>query len=451
MKLSDVAEILQGELIGADAYFYGAATDTRMIEPGQLFFAWKGAHCDAHDFLESIEAKGAIGAVVERYVSSANISQIVVKDSQKALGKLAKAWRKRWIGKCIALTGSNGKTTLKEMIASILNQKAPTLSTVGNYNNHVGCPLTLLKLKTQHQFAVIEMGASGFQEIQYLTKIAKPDIAIITNASACHLEGFKSIAGVAEAKSEIFEGLDKNGVAIINADDPYCGYWKEKALPHKIMTFGIDNKADVYATKIQSNHFTLHIHDLSIDISLKLKGKHNILNACSAAAAAYEVGATLSEIKRGLENVLPVSGRFEYLALNENHQLINDGYKANPASVQAGIDTVLLESESECWLVLGNMRELGETERALHSECGKLAKEKGIKRLFTLGELAKESAQAFGDRAEAYMTHEEIASAVLKQLDNFKSHKVTVLVTGSHSMNMPKIVDIIRNSQISLK
>ena len=435
MKLSDAAKILNGELKGEDAIFYGASTDTRSIQAGQLFFAWKGDKHDAHNFLDSIEAQGAIGAIVERYTPSVNISQIVVKDSQKALGSLAKEWKKQWKGTVIALTGSNGKTTLKEMIASILREKGQTLATEGNYNNHVGCPLTVLKLTDQHEYAVIEMGANHFEEIRYLTKIVQPNVAIVNNAGPCHLEGFGSIEGVAKAKGEIFEGLAKDGIAIINADDDYAKYWLGINTDHKIMTFGIRNDADVMAKNIQKQSFELVIHGESIHVNLPLVGVHNILNACAAAAATYSVGVTLAEIKQGLENLHCVKGRLEKIQLSPNHILINDAYNGNPASLKAGIDA--LEGIADhTWLVLGDMRELGDLAVSMHEDCGRYAKVKGFDQLLALGELSQKSAEAFGEGSRYFTSHDDIIATLQENLKAIQNESVAILVKGSNSMKM---------------
>lgn len=435
MKLSDAAKILNGELKGEDAIFYGASTDTRSIQAGQLFFAWKGDKHDAHNFLDSIEAQGAIGAIVERYTPSVNISQIIVKDSQKALGILAKEWKKQWKGTAIALTGSNGKTTLKEMIASILREKGQTLATEGNYNNHVGCPLTVLKLTDQHEYAVLEMGANHFEEIRYLTKIVQPNVAIVNNAGPCHLEGFGSIEGVAKAKGEIFEGLSKDGIAIINADDDYAQYWLGINTDHKVMTFGIRNDADVMAKNIQKQSFELVIYGESIYVNLSLVGVHNILNACAAAAATYSVGATLAEIQQGLENLHCVKGRLEKIQLSPNHILINDAYNGNPASLKAGIDA--LEGIADhTWLVLGDMRELGDLAVSMHEDCGRYAKLKGFDQLLALGELSQKSAEAFGEGGRHFANHDDIIAVLQKNLQAIQNESVAILVKGSNSMKM---------------
>ncbi|MGL4675183.1 MAG: UDP-N-acetylmuramoyl-tripeptide--D-alanyl-D-alanine ligase, partial [Wohlfahrtiimonas sp.] len=348
---------------------------------------------------------------------------------------LAKEWKKQWKGTAIALTGSNGKTTLKEMIASILREKGQTLATEGNYNNHVGCPLTVLKLTDQHEYAVIEMGANHFEEIRYLTKIVQPNVAIVNNAGPCHLEGFGSIEGVAKAKGEIFEGLAKDGIAIINADDDYAQYWLGINTDHKVMTFGIQNDADVMAKNIQKQSFELVIHGESIHVNLSLVGVHNILNACAAAAATYSVGATLAEIQQGLENLHCVKGRLEKIQLSPNHILINDAYNGNPASLKAGIDA--LEGIADhTWLVLGDMRELGDLAVSMHEDCGRYAKLKGFDQLLALGELSQKSAEAFGEGGRHFTNHDDIIAVLQKNLQAIQNESVAILVKGSNSMKM---------------
>lgn len=437
MKLSEAAKIMKGELKGPDAYFFGAASDTRKIKPGELFFAWKGERFDAHDYLESAELKGAICAVVERFIPSAQIAQIVVKDSQKALGLIAKEWRKKWKGTMIALTGSNGKTTLKEMVTSILSVNHEVLATEGNYNNHVGCPLMLLRLNKHHTHAVIEMGASHPKEIEYLTKIVQPDIAILNNAGACHLEGFGSIEGVAKAKSEIFLGLSGSGTAIINADDQFVDEWKRCVIDFKSYTFGIDHAADVMASDIVGNNqFTLAIkpQNSSVKITLQLLGRHNILNALAASAATTAAGESMETIKKGLESLAPVKGRLQVVKIKDNVQLINDAYNANPNSLKAGIDAC---SAGNRWLVLGDMRELGTDEVKIHNECGAYAKNAGFSELFALGELTKHAVIGFGEGAESYADHEALLSVLSAKIEAYDEPMLlTILLKGSNSMNM---------------
>lgn len=447
MQLSEAAKIMNGELRGQDAYFFGGASDTRKLKPGEIFFAWKGDKSDAHDYLESAELDGAICAVVERFIPSAQIAQIIVKDSQKALGKIAKAWRKEWKGTMVALTGSNGKTTLKEMLTSILSVNHEVLATEGNYNNHVGCPLMLLRLNTHHTHAVIEMGASNPKEIEYLTKIVQPDIAILNNAGECHLEGFGSINGVAKAKAEIFQGLSKTGTAIINADDQFAEFWQTCVADFKSVTFGIKHAADVSADEIQNQQFQLHLHKTgeSTNIQLKLLGNHNILNALAASAAAQAAGESIETIKQGLQALEPVKGRLQVVKIKENVQLINDAYNANPNSLKAGIDACSVGTR---WLVLGDMRELGEKEHEIHQECGKYAKKAGFTKLFTLGELTKSAVKGFGEGAMAYDAHDALLIALKDKIREYEEPVLlTILLKGSNSMNMQYFYEALTQGQ----
>ncbi len=455
MKLSEAALIMKGGLRGEDGHFFGASSDTRKIKPGELFFAWEGEQFDAHDFLESAETKGAIAAVVERYVNSAEIPQIQVKDAQLALGRLAAAWRARWKGTIIALTGSNGKTTLKEMIATLLTEVAPTLATVGNYNNHVGCPLTLLHLGNQHQYGVIEMGANHFGEIEYLTTLAAPDIAIINNAGACHLEGFGSIAGVAKAKGEIFTGLAADGVAIINRDDEHYDYWATQLeeTKQRYYSFGYHQEADLrVVAEASAGSYTFIDQSIAPEeatLQLNLLGAHNGLNAAAATLVGRVLGIDFATITGALEGLKPVAGRLEQISLTKEITLINDGYNANPNSLKAGIEA--LPSGEEHWVVLGEMRELGPQGRAIHQECGLFAAKAGVSKLFGLGALAAAAVTAFNGAKEGsatdkgyYPNHEALLQALQEAITTHQAAKrgpLSILIKGSNSMNMGYFID----------
>ncbi len=446
MNLMEAATIMQGELIGADLKFLGASSDTRTIVEGGLFFAWRGANFDGHRYLAEAAGKGAVAAVVEEHVVESDLPQIVVKDSQKALGLLAKAWREAWHGTLIALTGSNGKTTLKEMCASILNQRRQTLATDGNYNNHVGCPLTLLRLRAEDHYGVIEMGANDFGEIDYLTHLAQPDIAIINNAGACHLEGFGSVEGVARAKGEIFNAL--KGTAIINGDDAHSDYWLKLLAEqgHPAYTFGLASHHTVYADSIEGSTFQLHQkmtpkEPQTIAITLNLIGRHNIQNATAAAAATLALGITMEEVKAGLEALQSVAGRLEQIPLSDHITLINDGYNANPNSLKAGIDAL---TSDDRWVVLGDMRELGAEERAIHRECGIYAKSEGVSRLFTIGTLSEESTHSFGEGGYHFETHTQLIEALKGAISQYEGDSLSILVKGSNSMNMQSVIEQLR-------
>ena len=459
MQLSQACKIMHGELSSAaagNAAFFGAATDTRLLNAGQLFFAWKGQENDGHFFLEQAAAKGATAAVVERFHPHINLPQIKVNNSQQALGLLAQAWRQEWKGSCIAVTGSNGKTTLKEMLKSIHqahcelenNQQSQITAsdkvhaTYGNLNNHIGCPLTLLALKPEHRFAIIEMGANHHNEITYLTKITLPDIAILNNAGSCHLEGFGSVAGVAKAKAEIFQGLRADGVAIINADDAFFKYWKS-ILKTTYYSFGCNKNADVYADNIHNNYFSIHFpNQTQVDIHLQLEGQHNISNAVAAAAASFANKIPLAAIKQGLESLVPVKGRLQKINLTANISLINDSYNANPSSLKAGIDAI---KSSQKWLVLGDMKELGDDAIYLHESSGRYAKDQQFSRLFTLGDLSFSACNGFGEGALHSQSHEQLATSLIKAIKEYSKYndktELSILIKGSFSMNMGKIIE----------
>lgn len=456
MNLSTAAKHMNGQLYGDDTLFFGAATDTRLLKAGQLFFAWKGETHDAHLLLEVAASSGAIAAVVEHYNPQINLPQILVKDSQKALGRLAKAWRKEWHGLCFALTGSNGKTTLKEMIASICSEVGKSHATEGNLNNHIGCPLTLMGLKPEHQFSVIEMGANHPKEISYLTNLAHPNIAILNNAGLCHLEGFIDIQGVATAKAEIFEGLSSNGTAVINLDDAFGQFWIDHVNNQdaniNIMTFGFLKDADVHLVNpAQNTNQPLMIRTPHGDLNVRLNllGIHNIRNCLAAVAAAVAANIPLAAITSGLEKLTPVKGRLQEVALTPNLTLINDGYNANPSSLKAGIDAITEKNKidiassgmpSEVWLILGDMLELGEHSKQLHFECGQYAKQAGFTQLFGIGANCLESCQGFGDGAQHFQTHNQLIDFIISKLANTQ-HAITLLTKGSFSMNMAKIVE----------
>lgn len=479
MRLSEAEKIMQGTLKGKDAHFYGASSDTRLLRPGELFFAWQGEHFDAHNFLSQAANKGAIAAIVERYQPKENIRQIVVKNSMEALATLAKAWREQWqaSGKklIIALTGSNGKTTLKEMTKTILAQNHVVLATEGNFNNHVGCPLTLLKLNEKHEIAIIELGANHPGEIDYLTHLVQPDMAIINNAGPCHLEGFGTLQGVAEAKAEIFHGLSSKGIAIINGEDAFSSYWLEVTEKYHRVVFknrvtdaseeiltpppgGEEGYQQVgYKTLDKgegTNGFTLYCPTVygqhtagqkkasetrasekedSIDIYLKLAGQHNILNAVAAATLSLLAGVSLKKIKKGLEAFNPVVGRLEPILYQKNIVLINDAYNANPNSLKVGIDSLKAINR---WLVLGDMKELGPQEREYHQKAGYYAKENGINKLFTLGELSKATAEAFGREAYVFESKEALIKILQEELTHYGGESLEVLFKGSNSMKI---------------
>ena len=436
MSLAEVAAILSAEQVGSNVTVNGISTDTRTITGGELFVALKGPHFDGHDFIAQALEKGAVACLVEHDVAAE--SYVVTTDTHKALGLLAKAWRQNFNKPVFAITGSNGKTTVKEMIASITSQKKPVLATEGNLNNDIGVPLTLFRLNSEHDAAVIEMGANHIGEIEYLVNLAQPDIAIVTNAGSAHLEGFGGIEGVAKGKGELFAGLASGGVAVINADDQFADYWKEIAKEHRIVTFGINNKADVMADLSGYPEQGLNVSTPVGEFNLKLKllGKHNVMNALAATAAAIAAEYPLEYIIAGLEKLAPVKGRLQLKEGINHSQIIDDTYNANPSSFNAAVN-VLHDFPGKRFLALGDMAELGSNATELHKEAGHYAKEKGVDSLYSFGKLAATAAKEFGKNGYCYDKHEDMIDALKQEL----SQDVTLLVKGSRSMRMENVVN----------
>lgn len=437
MRLQEAAEILGSRWAGEDVLLRGISTDTRTLQAGQLFVALHGPHFDGHDYLAEAKAKGAAACMVERPV--ANCPALIVSDTRLALGKLARAWRRHFNIPLVAVTGSNGKTTVKEMLASILGQQGETLATRGNLNNDIGVPLTLFGLDAQHTSAVVEMGANHAGEIAYLTQMAEPDVAIITNAAPAHLEGFGSLEGVANAKGEIFQGLKEQGTAIINADDQFAPLWRELAKNRNQRTFGLHQPADITAhwqagDRGSQVQVTTPVGDVQFDLALL--GEHNVMNALAAIAAAQAAGMPLAAIKAGLECMQPVPGRLQLKMGFNGSRIIDDTYNANPASLEAAIQ-VLAGFAGKQILVLGDMGELGEEAISLHAEAGRVAKSGGIDALYAVGAMAKAAAEAFGKGAHYYDDQETAIAALHSAL----TPNITVLLKGSRLSHMERVVD----------
>ena len=457
MMLSDVAEIVTGKLVGKDLAIASVSIDTRTIKPGQLYIAIKGHNFDGNKFVDKAEDAGASAAIVHEGTKT-GLSHIVVDDTRLALAKLAGAWRSSLAERgqgtlsVVGITGSNGKTTVKEMIAAILTTKAPVLFTQGNLNNDIGVPLTLLRLKDEHRYAVIEMGANHVHEIAYTSKYAQPDVAIITNAGAAHIEGFGSLDGVAKAKSEIIETLRNDGTAVINHDDAYFDYWKSVSGNRRIMSFGLNAGAEVTArvvkAEIRNNAFVTSFELVTaqgkIEISLRLAGRHNVVNALAAAAACLALGTDLTHIKQGLETVKPVTGRLQPLVGRLGNIVIDDTYNANSASLKAGLD-VLANYTGKPWLVLGAFGELGPDSQKMHEEFGGLIRASGVVRLLAVGEDSKNTVRAFGKGATFFDKQQDLIEALKQELTGDE----TILIKGSRAQHMENvaaaIVDHFRN------
>lgn len=438
MQLSEASRALSAGYVGDDVVLDGVSIDTRTLSGGELFIALRGPNFDGHDFVAQAMEKGAAAVMVEHIMDLA-IPQLIVSDTRLAMGQLARVWREKFAIPVFAVTGSNGKTTVKEMLAAILSGLGEVHATRGNLNNDIGVPLTLFKLGEQHKSAVIEMGANHPGEIAYLVQIAKPEIAIITNAAAAHLEGFGSLEGVAKAKGEIFAGLSDKGVAIVNADDRFAALWRDMIKPRRKIEFGLDHDCEVTAVfqpTVNGNETTIKTAQTEIKFNLPLLGRHNVMNALAASAAALAVDVPPEIIRQGLENIRPVPGRLQAKPGLHHSRIIDDTYNANPASVKAAI-AVLSDFPGDHFLALGDMGELGCGEEELHRQVGQTAKRQGVDRLYTIGELARHAAREFGENAYSFDAHDAMVAALNKDL-----HKeATLLVKGSRRMHMERVVE----------
>ena len=437
MKLSDVASMARGELLGQDVTINGFSTDSRQVKADQLFVALKGEKFDGHNFIDDQLCAQASALFLHRDVDSL-LPKILVDDTLLGLSNWAQAWRCQVNPQVIGVTGSNGKTTVKQMLTSVFSRLGPTCSTQGNLNNHIGVPLTLLQLEQHDQYAVIEMGANHLGEINHLSRLVTPDIAIITNAGPAHLEGFGSIQGVAQGKGEIINGVKPDGVIVLNADDQYLNFWCHKAQHLNVITFGFNMHADVRGEIAADGQLDIHIKDTLLSIKLPLLGKHNACNALAVVAAAKAAAASEQDIKVGLEGMTQASSRLQVKTAIKGAQIIDDSYNANPASLSAAID-VLCAQSSDSWLVLGDMGELGEDAENIHTQMGQLAKSAGVKKLFALGQLSKCAVAGFGDNGFSFCDHQTLADAVTAELHQ----GCCVLVKGSRAMQMEKIVNLL--------
>jgi UDP-N-acetylmuramoyl-tripeptide--D-alanyl-D-alanine ligase len=442
--LAGFARVTGGKLQGANAAFGPVVSDSRTLEPGSLFVALAGERFDGHAFVSQAEARGAAGAVVSRPVA-ATVAQVVVPDTLGALTRFANAWRRDFSGTVVGITGSNGKTTVKEMTGAILGACGPCLVTSGNLNNHIGVPLTLARLDAAHRFAVIEMGANHQREIAELAATCEPDVGLVINAGPAHLEGFGGIEGVARGKGEMFEALGVEDTAVINADDRFAAFWHVLArAAGRIVTFGMRERADFGATDVRgeaaSDGFVTEFELVSPlgrrRIRLALAGEHNVMNALAAAAAASAAGANLDAIEQGLAAMRPVSGRLQSRPACGGARLIDDSYNANPGSVRAGLASLAVVP-GEHWLVLGEMRELGPGSASLHAEIGELASKAGVKRLLAVGDDARHAVEAFGPGATWFASVEDLVDAAKSGLHA----GVTIMVKGSRSNRLERVAD----------
>nr|WP_298720093.1 UDP-N-acetylmuramoyl-tripeptide--D-alanyl-D-alanine ligase [uncultured Steroidobacter sp.] len=440
-KPSEIVKHAQGRLVGADREFTSISTDTRTLKPGALFVALTGPSFDGHDFVATAAQNGAAAALVAKELP-VDLPQIVVADPLAALSTFAREWRRQFPIPVVGVTGSNGKTTTKELIGSILSQVGPTLVTKGNLNNHIGVPLTLLELRKEHRYAVIEMGANHLGEIAHLASITEPTVGIVTNAGAAHLEGFGSLQGVADGKGEMFQALPFEGVAVINADDKYASQWRDMSAADRMLTFGFEQQADFMAHKVREVNspagfridFDLVTPDGTLPATIPLAGLHNLRNALGAAAAACAAGTPIEQIVKGLAAMKTVAGRLELKPAINGAFLVDDSYNANPSSLKAGLDAMRSFSGSR-WLVLGEMKELGDASDELHAEVGRYARQTGIERLLAIGEGSRFSVEAFGRGGQWFAD----IDALIRDAKASLTPGTAVLIKGSRANRLERV------------
>ncbi len=441
MALSSIAVGLQAELIGSDVKFLEASTDTRSLSKGSLYIALQGERFDGHDFLDQAQEAGAVAAVTSRRTNT-TLPVLLVKDTSKALADLALINRMQSPAIVAALTGSQGKTTVKEMAGAILSEAGSTLVTEKNYNNTIGVPLTLLRLKDE-RFAVIEMGANGKGEIAFSARAASPNIVLITKASAAHIEGFGSLQGIVEAKGEIIDHVQPDGVVILNADDENVEQWKKRATGKRTVLFSLEatSNADYFASDIEVSangkvSFCLNTPKGDVGIELCLYGKHNIMNALAASAIALEAGAKLTDLPKGLAALKPISGRLERVMGLRGCTLLDDTYNASPDSFFSAID-VLMSFDGEKIVVAGDMKELGSESAACHRQVGLYAKKAGVNMLWATGEDSKVTVESFGEGG----IHFEKKMELIDACKDIADRKTVFLIKGSRGAEMDVVVN----------
>jgi UDP-N-acetylmuramoyl-tripeptide--D-alanyl-D-alanine ligase len=446
MTLSLLAQELGGELLGEDVIFSNVSTDTRSLKSGDLYLALAGKNFDGNNFIKEAERAGASSAVLSGQVTS-KLPALKVTDTHAALAKIANMNRQRSTAKIIAVTGSQGKTTVKEMLNSILNNSADCLATKANLNNTIGVPLTLLNLEQQHEYAVIEMGANGAHEIAFSVAATEPDIGLITNASPAHIEGFGTLQGIVVAKGEIIDGLKSDGVMVLNADDTYVDEWLARAAGKRTARFSFENAAgdaQYFASRVVvridgSSSFNLHAPQGEQELSIQFLGNHNVLNAVAASAVAMEAGASLTDVAEGLAKVVPVSGRLSRLSGVSGCHLIDDSYNASPGSFFAAID-VLSKLSGQKILVMGDMKELGTDTDSAHRSIGEYAAVAKLDALWATGKKSKLAIDAYAGKGRHFESKEELIEALI----DITNSDLTVLIKGSRGAKMNEVVTALK-------
>jgi UDP-N-acetylmuramoyl-tripeptide--D-alanyl-D-alanine ligase len=450
LDTATAAALVGGRALGGNVPFRRVSSDSRSLEPGDLFVALRGERFDGHDYVPSALAQGAAAALVADARAGEFAGPLIaVADPLFALGRLAAAWRSRFALPLAVVVGSNGKTTVKEMTAAILCEhfgEAATLATRGNLNNAIGLPLTLLRLRAAHQAAVVELGMNHRGETGELAAIAQPTIATINNAQREHQEFMRTVSEVADEHADAIRALSANGVAVVNADDPHVLRWQEAArdVGASVVTFGVQQRADI-AGRLRSaatgSALTLTTPDGEADIALAIPGRHMAMNALAATATALAAGAPLHAVVRALTAFRPVPGRLAVMKTESGATVIDDSYNANPDSVRAAID-VLAAAPHPRWLVLGDMGEVGVQGPAFHREIGTCAREAGIDRMLAVGVLMQDAVEAFGSNAQHYASVEALEQALAGSVPP----TATVLVKGSRFMAMERIVAALKGA-----
>ena len=442
MRLAEAAAALGGRASGADALFTGVSTDSRSIKQGDLFVALRGERFDGHDFLKPVAAAKAAAAMVDsKYSGEYPMPALVVDDTRRSLGDLARYWRSRFAPALVAVTGSNGKTTVKEMLAAILMKHAgetAVLATRGNLNNDIGLPLTLLGLRHAHRWCAIELGMNHKGEIAYLAGIARPTVALVNNAQREHLEFMRSVEEVAAENASVYDALGEQGVAVINADDPHAAFFRQRAGKRRTVDFGLGGGAVTGRHRLErlSSEIRLETPAGAADATLAIPGLHNVRNALAAAACAFAVGIEVKTIAQGLSAFRPYTGRLQVKKAASGATVIDDSYNANPDSVRAAID-VLASCPAPTALVLGDMGEVGEHGAEFHREVGTYARTQGVSQLLALGDATRHAVEAFGEGARHFASVEDLLS---------KIKATTVLVKGSRFMRMERVVAALTGS-----
>jgi UDP-N-acetylmuramoyl-tripeptide--D-alanyl-D-alanine ligase len=439
-SLSAIASLLKGQSVGNDIQCRGVSIDSRHIAKDALFFAIEGARFDGHAFVDQAKKQGAAAAIVHKHIAT-DLPCVVVENTRVALRDLAEWWRVQQPVALVAVTGSCGKTTTKNLMATIFKQCKNVHANRGTLNNDYGVPLTLLELTPEHEVAVVEMGANHVGEIAYLSRMARPNVAVITGVAPVHVEGFGSLENIAAAKGEIFQGLGATGVGVLNRDDAFFAYWQTLLVGKTIISFGLSEQADIYVSDVCENatgtvEFYLHFPSISLPISLPLLGKHNVLNALAAAAACYALGVAPTVIQAGLQMATPESKRLVKSVAKNGCTIIDDSYNANPSSFAAALKVLSLQS-GEKIVVMGDMAELGNEAKQYHRDLAQQAKQCGVQAIYAIGDLSQETVKAFGKNAYHFAEQAQLIDRVKAAI----SKNSCLLVKGSRCMQMEKVVE----------